>query len=351
MNSESKEAPDHAAGFEQYVRALPPDARREGLRDAQGKLLEPGERVLCHPWAPWEFMEDSPANRAQFLSLGCAWSEPVRQQVWFPRAQALPGPLQAQLDEAASGREHFLARLRENVISSVGTPFPLLRVPAWFELLPWKWEPKIRRIEQRADLTPSVLRLIRAQSGVPAGLAWPAAWLELLARLNAVHVFSITGLLWSAHVVVGFVCRLEFRKETQPQIAPLDQAAIDAVDRAYRDWAERPSRATSEDLLHSAAEPACCRSPPRRRRAGRDCVFFALGTAGDLPPYQSHITAGARCVVLSTIRGDGRWSAPPVERSGKARALADFLDRLVPETQQERLHYRKRLIWAPKQVQ
>ncbi len=62
---------------ERYARTL-----RQDMRDVEGKLLQAGSLVICHPDSPEEVMEDTPANRARFKRLQFGWTD---------RAQRLSG--------------------------------------------------------------------------------------------------------------------------------------------------------------------------------------------------------------------------------------------------------------------
>ena len=52
---------------------------RQDMRDVEGKLLQAGSRVICHPDSPEEVMEDTPANRARFKKLQFDWTDRTRR--------------------------------------------------------------------------------------------------------------------------------------------------------------------------------------------------------------------------------------------------------------------------------
>ena len=296
---------DLAAGG--YVRVL----EREG-RDLEQKLLRAGTAVLCAPEAREEFFEDNPGNRAKFLALDCAWTEPARQRVWFPAIASLSPALVAQLDRIRSARVSFFAAIQENVLASLGTPFPEVHAPRWIHLLPYEWEPKIKGARQIADLTGRFFEAARKQSGARADLAWPAEWEGLVEALNPVLVYQVEGFGSRAHVVVALATRFRLRRQAEPQIVPVDQAYVDAVQTVYREW---------------RAE----------KREHADFAFFTVGTAGPLADNLAGLAAADHWVTLSCQLDSKEWEMRLPPASGYRPCLRDFLDRLKPESRNERI--------------
>jgi hypothetical protein len=66
-------------------------------------------------------------------------------------------------------------------------------------------------------------------------------------------------------------------------------------------------------------------------------TFFAIGTGGDVAGHLENVTAGDHWVVLASPGPDGRWTSPELEKFPRRLALRDFLERLLPETREERV--------------
>lgn len=298
-----------------FVRPLEHEAR-----DLEQKLLPAGTAVLCHPLAPAEFLEDTPANRSRFLALDCAWTEKLRQRLWFPPTAGLYPGLIEQIDRARSAKGQFLAALQENVAASLGSPVPEVRASKWINLLPYEWEPKIKSAEQVADLTDRFFAAVRPQSGVRADLAWPPQWEALVKGLNTVLVYEVAGFRSRMYVVLAFVTRLRIQRQTEPQLVPLDQAHADTVLQVYRQW---------------LAEKAGSRP---------DFAFFSLGAAGALPANLAGVAAADYWLTLSGQTDGGQWDVRTPPPFSYRRALRDFLDRLKPETRDARVHRLKECV-------
>jgi hypothetical protein len=285
---------------------------RDG-RDREGRLLPAGTAVLGHPSEPAVFCEDTPARRKEFLDLDCAWSEPARQAIWFPKTADLPAGLRTRFDKLRSLERKYLAAIEENLVSSRHSPFPFVRVPRWFYALPYEWEPKVKRIQPRADLTDEFFEIARKQSGTPPGLDWPAEWMTQFKELNPVKVYSLSGFASEAHVVAAFLTPFHFQRPASPEVPPLAQAWVAAVEDTYNRWlAEYPG-----------AHP--------------NFTFFAIGTGGDVAGHLENVTSGDHWLVLSWPAPDGKWTSPELEKFPRRLALRDFLERLLPETREERL--------------
>ncbi|MGO9202845.1 MAG: hypothetical protein ACLQM8_20180 [Limisphaerales bacterium] len=286
--------------------------RQEG-RDREGRLLAAGTAVLGHPSEPEVFCEDTPARRKEFLDLDCAWSEPARQGIWFPKPAALPAELNARFDELRSFKRAYLAAIEENLASSRGRPFPFVRVPKWFHALPYEWEPKVKRIEPGAGLTDGFFEIARKQSGARSDLNWPAEWVAQFKELNAVKVYSLSGFASEAYVVAAFVTRFHFQRQGMPEALPLDQAWFAALEEAYNRWMAAQAN-------------------------GRpNFTFFAIGTGGAPAGPMENVTAGGHWAVVAWPGPDGRWTSPELEKFPRRLSLRDFLERLLPETQEQRL--------------
>jgi len=282
-------------------------------RDREGRLLPAGTSVLGHPSEPEAFCEDTPARRKEFLDLDCAWTETARQGIWFPRLAELPAELKTRFDELRSLKGKYLAAIEENLAASRRSPFPFVRVSRWFHALPYEWEPKVKRIEPRADLTDGFFEVARKQLGARTELNWPADWVAQFKELNAVKVYWLAGFASEVHVVVAFLTRFHFRRQNSPEMLPLDQAWVAAVEDSYNRWIATPA----------AGSP--------------NFTFFAIGTGGALAAHLENVTAGDHWVVLASPAPDGTWTSPELDKFPRRLALRDFLERLLPETREQRV--------------
>ena len=183
--------------------------------------------------------------------------------------------------------------------------------------------------------------------------------------MNTVHVYSLSGFGSEAHVVVAFLTRFRFQRQAVPEVLPPDQAWVAAVEVAYNRWMGAPeslqrssnaaaslcgapaerSVSTSGD---SSPQPKRCRAllatALHSNRAGAGIIqpapnftFFAIGTGGALAGHLENVTAGDRWVVLASPAPDGKWTSPELEEFPRRLALRDFLERLLPETREQRV--------------
>ena len=127
-------------------------------------------------------MEDTPENRQVFKSRDFTWTDELRRREWFMDTKAFSSDTNKKLEAARVARKAFVTAVDHNIVSSVGRPFPLLRVPYWFHLIPFDREPKVTQARKVADLTGPMIEFIKGRSGSPHDLDWPEGWVELLAR-------------------------------------------------------------------------------------------------------------------------------------------------------------------------
>lgn len=312
MPAESKTVPlpEQESDFMErgFVRVLDREAR-----DLEHKLLRAGAAVLCHPLAPDDFLENTPANRARFLALDCAWTEKLRQRIWFPEMAGLSQGLLEHMDRVRSAKSKFFAAIQANMAGSLRSPFPQVRAAGWLNLLPYEWEPKIKQAAQVADLTDRYFAAVRASSGARADLAWPPEWESLAKGLNPVRVYEVAGFRSRVHVVAGFVARFGIQRQAEPQILPLDQASVDAVQEVYRQW-----------LAEQAG-------------SGPDFAFFTLGASGALPANLAGLAAADHWLTLAGLPDAGQWELRLPPPFSYRPSLRDFLDRMKPESRDQRL--------------
>jgi hypothetical protein len=297
-----------------YVRVLERDDR-----DTDGKLLKCGSKVLCHPSEPETFREDSPANRQEFLRLDRTWSGAARVRVWFRSLSALPADIANQAEHCRSAKNEFLAAIDENMVSARGEPLPEVRsLPFWFALL--AWEPRIKESSFVADLTDSLATKLAEHSGVPGEVSWPSDWRRWLTDLNGVKVYSLRGMTATVHVVAAFATGVAFKANCGPELLPPSQKVANLICEVYWEW----SRSSA------ANQPAF--------------TFFTIGSALEWPEQLPAHATGDHWLVVSSLRTDGTFKTSVPPRFADRLSLRNFLDRLKPETRQQRIFKIKQFV-------
>ena len=291
-----------AAGLAPYRRTLDADGR-----DVDSKLVPKGTSVLCHPLAPAVFKEDTAENGVEFRRRDCTWTDDLRRQVWFPAAAGLPAECRKSLDAARAAREAFAANLRENMLSAVGAALPEINLPLWFVLVPW--EARIRSVREAADLTAEWVAAWQGKSGAPPDLAWPAEWTDLAVGLNQVKVYAMAGMRAEVHVVA----LLRPHPGRPPALEAPGPEVAEGVRTAYEQWLASTGR----------SRPAF--------------VYFTLGAARPWSKELQGCAAGDHWMVYSHSPNGQAWETRRPPRFADRRSLADFTDRLAPETRQQRI--------------
>jgi hypothetical protein len=308
------------------------DPEREGLvrvlerddRDVDGKLLKCGSKVLCHPSEPEAFREDDPGNRQEFLRLDRTWTAAARQRVWFPPIFALSAELLNRVDRSRSTKNAFLAAIDENLVSARGHPIPEVKsLPLWFALL--AWEPRIKRISRVADLTSSLATRLVECSGIPREVRWPEEWRQRLSDLSELKVYALRGMTATVHVVAAFSTCVRFKVACGPEILAPGQEVVDLVRDIYLEWSR-------SDTHNQAA-----------------FTFFTIGSASRWSEQVVGCAAGDHWVVVSSQNPDGTtWDTRTPPYFAHRLSLRNFLDRLKPETRDERIsktkHYVDKLL-------
>lgn len=291
-----------------YIREL-----KTPTRDIESKLLRAGTAVLFNPSEPDVIMEDTPVNRTIFIQQDCAWTVKARVRVWFPEKDKTPGELTDKLKDAQSTKQQFCAALEENLVTSVRQPFPEVHQPIVHKLLPW--EPRIHRVGKIADLGEELTGRIRQACGVPSELlqSLPGYWLEAIKSMNQMVVYNIGSLMAEVHVVVVFATSLQFRKNAPPVLKSPDMAIIEMVQSIYGHWLK---------TTH-VKKPIF--------------TFFTLGSPQKWTAEVQGLASGGYWVICSSPAADGRWEARQPPRFADRFSLAEFKDRLLPETRQQRI--------------
>jgi hypothetical protein len=290
---------------EAYICPLPKRAV-----DLEGRTWDAGTLILANPLAPDEFMVDTPANRQKFTTMDFTWTAKTRAKVYFPLHADLGGDLAERLSLAHAVRQRFMAALDDNLEHSVGQPIPSLNQPFHFRLLPW--QPKIRQVEEY-DLWPYLKSAMKKLAGVPAEVSWPSEWEKSLDDTNEVRVYVLRGLTAEVHAVVAFLAPLRFGPREVPQLCPVAPALMDMIDEAYQNW--RTTRNVTKPIFQ----------------------FISIGTSSELAEGLRGLAGGDFWRAFSKATDDTHWQTSIPERFTDLVAVHNFLDRLKPETREQRI--------------
>ena len=281
----------------------------EDGRDIEGRLLPSGARILANPKAPHEFMEYTQANRQQFVAGHHAWTAGTRSAEWFPRLRDLPGSFREDIARAQAAKLNFMTAIEENVRASVGRAFPHVHVPFFVALLPWQH--RVKHAASAGDGSDILVKGLLRLAGCPEDATVPNEWETVLASINGVKLFHVSSPHAQFVVAAAFVSPISFADG--PSLAALGPASVDLV----RDVAVERLREFGD--------------------GGDNVSFITIGAATPWPPDIKLPSEGATCILLSARKTADEWetSLPPVFATKPA--FRDFLDRLKPETRQQRV--------------
>jgi hypothetical protein len=304
VGSSATSSASAGAPFERYL-----DTLRRDSRDIEGKLLRAGTRVIRAPDAPDEVMQDTPAHRRRFESLGFVWSETARRAAWFPTGSEWDAVFRSLMQTARQRGEQFRAALSTNLKGAAGRPLPDIRWPFWAYGVPIL--PHTRRVALAADLSKALAEEVVRWGQVPEGIAPPEDWRGELEAVNRLEIYTVGGWLGTFHVVSACMTPLRFVHRGTPQQVPADATLVDAVRRLYTQWAD-----------------------------GRPKPMMTFLTLGSTDGWATGMTALAGASVwtlLSSVNETGRWRTAIPPQFAAKRYLRDFIDRLHPETEQDRI--------------
>ena len=296
-----------------YARVLDRPTRDLDGPRGQGRLLPVDSVVLFHPLAPDEIMDASEPNQQKFKQQDFTWTVETRQKVWFPESGRFGSALRLEIDRARSRRTRFLDAIAQNLRSAVGTPFPWWRAPRWTNWLPYEWEPRIESQQRVADLSDELIEAVRQHAGVPAAVPWPTDWERWLREITGMVLHSLTRGSFVCHVVVVHVVPLSCGRGQEPVEAAMARGLLDDIRRIYQEW--RSEKGIDPDTS----------------------VYFAIAFQGEPAEHLDVPSNDARAEVLVAFRKDGTWGVPRPRQEIARLSLRDFLDRLKPETREERL--------------
>lgn len=291
--------------WDEYLRVLEKDER-----DVDGKKLKKDTTVLFNPVRPDEIREDSPSNRQEFLRSGRGWTATARQRVCIPTMSSLSADQITMTEKCRSAKKAFMSAIDENVMSSTNHPIPEVKsLPFWFPML--AWEPKIKSVIVE-DLTDELTGRLVGISGVPANTPWPDDWRKLLKRMCGMKVYSIHGMTAIVHVVAAYPSAFSFHTTGQPVVAPSSQEMVDLVCDVYKRW-------MAENKQHASF------------------TFFTMGSSSPWPETMEGHAASDHWLILCDYSKDGTWDCRTPPRVADRLSLRNFMDRLRPETRQQRI--------------
>lgn len=280
-------------------------------RDIDDSLRRPGTEVIYSPADPKPFKINNDANWVEFLKLDKTWTKEARADVWFPSLKALPEEMTLLADRCRSNRQKFLTSIDSNLTSSKNQPIPEVKaLPFWFAVL--AWEPRIRKVNEVADLTSQLVDGLKEMSGAPGPIPWPDEWRKWLTELNSLKVYAIKGMATMIHVVTGISTCLNFTSPSQPELVPPGPATIDLIQNVYKRWVEDQNKRP----------------------------IFTFFTVASSLPWAESVTGqagGNHWLMVSDLKKDGTFesSLPPLD--GYRLSFRDFIDCLKPETRQDRI--------------
>ena len=123
-----------------------------------------------------------------------------------------------------------------------------------------------------------------------------------------------------AHVGVIHLTPVECRPGSEPRLGQVTRALLDAAEAVYHHW--RGGAGVS----------------PETR------VFFSIAIEGPIPPHLEVPASDGLLEILVSYQPDGTWVVPPPRQENGRLSLRDFLDRLKPETHEQRLARLRKVI-------
>ncbi|MCK5861565.1 MAG: C1 family peptidase [Candidatus Hydrogenedentes bacterium] len=288
---------------------------REALNGiaGRGRLLKSGTKVLGDCIDKAIFLEATPANETKFQQCDYTWTGDSRQQAWFLPLNELSLEARNKFASIRALRERFVSAIHQNIFDTVGTPFPLIKMPWRFSFLPFAWEPTIKKVEPAANLTDTFCKVIRKYSGTPEGLKWPDYWCEFTAGLNDVQVYSLIRGKNVIHVVAAFITPLKMAKQTAPGALQFDQEYYENLQRIYKDW---------------------CRTSGVKQP---QYVYLTVGCEECPDSDAFTTTSGNHWLMISEPDNVYGWKTSTPKRFGDRHSICKFIAILKPETSQERI--------------
>lgn len=297
---------------ETYVYTL-----RRVARDIERKLLTAGTRVIRHPDAPDQILEDTPVNRRIFTEKHYAWSDEVRRQSMFPSPTSLSNSLTNKISQSRALCQEFSAAIDNNIKASVGHSIPDINLsPMLYGLA---WMPKIKKVDIAADLSDELIKAICRNGHIPEDVTPPPEWKNILQGANCLKVYYLSSKFGNFSVVSAYVTPFDFSKPGNITITKMNSEITEIVQNIYRAWAKKQ---------HSETKFA----------------FYTIGNSQQLIEGAKGISGSNHLILLSGLDKQKKWQTVSPPQFAAGLYLRNFIERLYPETRQQRISNIKSVI-------
>ena len=290
---------------ERYIYTLRRDAR-----DIEGKLLRAGTRVIRHPDAPDEFMEDTASNRRLFEEKHYAWSDKIRQQSLFPSLESLSNSLTNKISESRALCQEFTAAIDSNIKSSVGHSIPDINLsPMLYGLA---WMPKISKVELIADLSDELIKAVCRNGQIPDDVAPTSEWQNVLHGSNCLKVYYLSSKFGNFSVVSAYVTPIDFSKTGNIKITKINSEITEIVRNIYRIW-------------------------DKKQQSEEKFTFYTIGNSQQLSERTKGVAGSDHLILLSGLDKQKKWQTVSSPQFAAGLYLRNFIERLYPETRQQKI--------------
>ncbi len=279
-------------------------------RDIEGKLLPSGTRVIRHPDAPDEFLEDTASNGRLFKEKHYAWSDRVRQQSLFPPPKNLNNSLTSKISQSRALCQEFFAAVDSNIKSSVGYSIPDINLsPMLYGLA---WMPKIKKVDLAVDLSGDLIKALCRNGHIPEGVAPPPEWQNILQGTNCLKVYHLSSKFGDFSVISAYVTPFDFSKSGNVTISKMNSEITEMVRDIYGAWAER-------------------------QQGEVKFTFYTIGNSYELSKGMKGIAGSEHLILMSGSDKQKKWQTVSPPQFAAGLYLRNFIERLYPETRQRRI--------------
>jgi len=300
--------PQRASGVERHSGGdggcVPTSLEMES-RDLDGRLWPPGTRVLLDRFDQSAFRVDSPANRHAFSERGRTWLAAS-----LARAMFGDGSVASEVRKAEALATRFMAAVDANLVGWRRRPFPDLRAPWHFQLLPW--EPRVADVVS-VELKPRFDGTVADVLGARSDLQQVMDWQERIRQTNRLVAYRLVRGSAEVHVIAAFVTPLRLSVDGSPVLDPVSIADLERVRAVYHE-------ARTAGVMPSAA-----------------VAFFTVGTPSKPTSDVEGIATGTEWTMVSFPAADGDWADLAPQRFAHRRSMRAFFDALKPETDDRRI--------------
>lgn len=284
-------------------------------RDLRMIALPEGTTVLFNKYAPDEMMPFTDENKRRFESQGQAWTETTRNQIWMPSGSA-----KLAVERIGGLKANFMTAMDTNLRdrnpgSVFDHPLPTVRLPWWFNWLPF--EPKIKRVllEDTPEITEGWIAWIKKEYSPPGGdhWDWSSEWDAALRQTNEIRVYRLIAGALALPILVAFIHIPNFQRDDQPGVEPFDRPQIEFLKKKFREFLLTTLRSKKTFRFVSVAGPWCT-----------DAKLEPLADSEDWE-------------ILSSIDESGKWAARMRETETLPVSKRIFVEKLTPRTWRNRV--------------